>query len=655
MEKRPGSRLEYRQQRSNTHLEDVINQRISRRGAMKGLVAASAAVSTLGGSQVLAENSQGGPSTLSFMEVEHKIDEDHEVSAGYDATAIVRWGDAIINGGPSSDFKTFDAKDQLKQFGYNNDFIAFLPLPLNSRSSDHGLLCVNHEYISLEIMLPKELREAKDAETLKARVDYEMAAHGHSVVEIKRVDGRWKVINGQYNRRISALETEMRMSGPVAGHPRLKGISNPSGYEVVGTINNCAGGVTPWGTVLIAEENFHSYFGGDPNGSDEAANHADYGVGSDSGYDWYKLYDRYDVSKDPNGPNNFGWIVEFDPYDPTSRPVKRTALGRVRHEGATTALSADGRLVLYSGDDSRGEYMYKFVTEKKCHPTNRWENRDLLDTGTLYVAKFHDDGRLQWLPLVCGTGELTFENGFFSQADVLIDTRRSADLVGATPMDRPEDAETNPKTGRVYVMLTNNTNREDDQTDAANPRPQNKHGHIIEMIPPVVGNDVDHAATEFRWEMLLMGGDPEDADDGAQYHEQVSRHGWLSCPDNCAFDNEGRIWISTDGASYATQKDGEAVQLADGVYAADTNGPGRALTRQFFRGPIGAEICGPCFTPDNTTMFLAIQHPAEGEHLDGSESTFENPSTRWPSHREGEPPRPSVVAVTRKDGGVIGT
>ena len=652
-------RLEYRTQRQNAHLDDIIDHRLSRRSALMGLVSASAVASTLVGNEALANTSaqstSTSTSTLTFKEIEHKIDQNHAVAEGYSANPIVRWGDPIFADTKGADFASYDADEQLKQFGHNNDFIAYMPLPMNSHSSDHGLLCVNHEYVSPEIMFPENIRTTTDADVLRSRVDYEMAAHGHSIVEIKRVDGRWKVLTGKFNRRISALETKMKISGPVAGHERLKGLSNPTGFEVIGTINNCAGGVTPWGTVLMAEENFHSYFGGEVSESEEKVNHADYGVGEDIVYQWYKVHDRYDISKDPHGPNNFGWIVEYDPYDPTCVPVKRTALGRIRHEGATTALSADGNLVLYSGDDSRGEYMYKFVTSEKCHPTNRWANKDILDEGILYVARFHDDGRLEWIPLVFGQGKLTEENGFSSQADVLINTRRSGDLVGATPMDRPEDAETNPITGRIYIMLTNNTKRSNDETDSANPRANNKHGHILELIPPVVNNAIDHGATEFRWEMFLMGGNPQDEQSGAKYHEQVTQHGWLSCPDNCTFDKQGRIWIATDGAPYATQKPDQPMEMADGVYAADTNGPGRALTRQFFRGPIGAEVCGPCFTPDNTTMFLAIQHPGEGSHLDGSDSTFENPSTRWPIVDGNDPPRPAVVAITKDDGGVIGS
>jgi secreted PhoX family phosphatase len=298
--------------------------------------------------------------------------------------------------------------------------------------------------------------------------------------------------------------------------------------------------------------------------------------------------------------------------------------------------------VFYSGDDERFDYLYKFVTARPWNPNDRAANRDLLDDGTLFVAKFEERGVMRWLPIVFGQGPLTEANGFRSQAYVLIETRRAADLLGATPMDRPEDVETNPVNGRVYVMLTNNSRRTAQQVGPANPRANNVHGHVVEVIQPGAGTGrVDHAATEARWEIFLLAGKPG-IDAGARYHRATSDNGWLSCPDNVAFDSKGRIWISTDGAP-------NNAGIADGIWAADTAGHGRALTRLFFQAPTGAEVCGPLFTPDDRTLFLAIQHPGED-----AGSTFERPSTRWPDFKDGEPPRPSVLAIVKRDGGEIG-
>jgi secreted PhoX family phosphatase len=405
-------------------------------------------------------------------------------------------------------------------------------------------------------------------------------------------------------------------------------------------LNNCAGGVTPWGTVLTCEENFNYYFGGTPPEDGQAEARRRFGITAEPRYSWHRHAARFDLTREPNEANRFGWVVEVDPYDPTSTPIKRTALGRFKHEGATHALAPDGRVVIYMGDDERLDYVYRFVTAGRHDPANPAASRHLLDEGTLSVARFDADGTMRWLPLVQGQGPLTPENGFASQGDVLVETRRAADLLQATPMDRPEDVEANPVNGRVYVMLTNNATRRAEQVNPANPRAANAHGHVVEIIPPGAPQRPDHAAEVMRWGIFLRAGKPG-IDAGAQYHRATSADGWLSCPDNCAFDSKGRIWIATDGAN-------TAAGVADGLYAADTEGPGRALPRLFYQAPVGAEVCGPLLTPDDRAILLAIQHPGEE-----ATSTFEAPSTRWPDFAEGVPPRPSVVVITRTDGGPI--
>jgi uncharacterized protein len=633
---------------------EIIRLRLSRREALKGLLA-SAAVA-MGGGPIghlprPAAASTHTPSTLTFEELPHGVGADHRVANGYKAQVLIRWGDPLSMDAPAFDPMNLAPALQEKQFGYNCDYVAFMPLPRGSNNAEHGLLCVNHEYTNTDLMFPGLTKEHLADNVTKMQAAVELAAHGHSIVEVKREGGTWTYVNtSPYNRRISMLSTEIAISGPAAGHDRLRSKSDPTGRKVVGTLNNCAGGKTPWGTVLICEENFHQYFVGNPDKTPEARNHKRYGIRDKPVYSWWgKHFNRFDVEKDPNEPNRFGWVVEIDPYDPRSVPVKRTALGRFKHEGATTVVSPDGRIILYSGDDERFEYVYKFVTAGRFDPSNRAANARLLDEGTLYVAKFHDDGKLTWLPLVFGLDPLTPAHGFNSQADVLIETRRAADLLGATPMDRPEDVEVNPKTGAVYLVLTNNNGREPDKVDAANPRPKNEFGHIIAAIPPVSGtNQLDHAASEFSWEIAILCGDPQQPEHDAKYHPDTSANGWLACPDNVAFDREGRLWIATDMGTAWPQLTG----FADGIYACDVEGQGAYLTKHFYTVPIGAEMCGPEFTPDDRTLFVAVQHPA----ADGvKDSTFDAPATRWPDFKDDVPPRPSVVAIYRADGGRVGS
>lgn len=638
---------------------EVANSRLNRRNLFKGAMVAAAA-------GALAACGQKGPGTrfqsavagdglklatqtkptLGFKEISHAIELTHGVAEGYNAEVLIRWGDAVLPNATEWNPQKLDAASQLTQFGYNCDFIGYMPLPIGSNNSNHGLLCVNHEYTNRELMFPG-VKEGGDL--TKEQVDVEMAAHGHSVIEVKKTGTRWEVVaNSQYARRITMLDTVCEVTGPAAGHDRLKTSQDPTGTRVVGTINNCAGGVTPWGTVLIAEENFHGYFGGDPEKAQVSAqvskSNKRYGVPG-GWYVWHQYYDRMNIEKEPNEPHRFGWLVEIDPYDPNSVPKKRTALGRFKHEAANIVINQDGHVVVYSGDDQRFDYVYKFVSKGKFNPSDRKANMSLLDEGTLYVARFNADGTLDWLPLVQGQGPLVPANGFRTQADVVIDARLAADELGATPMDRPEDVETNPLTGKVYMACTNNSKRKPGEEDAANPRANNSYGHIIEMIPPGFGVNADHTATRFTWNIFLKGGNPKDLGHGAQYHAAISENGWLAAPDNVSFDKNGRLYISTDQGS-AQAKNG----IADGIYITETEGFGRALTKFFFKVPRDAEMCGPMLTPDAKTLFVAVQHPAESKN-----STYENPSTRWPDFQANTPPRPSVVAITKQDGGEIGS
>jgi uncharacterized protein len=615
----------------NPSTEPTIGEVISRRTMLKGMAATSAF-----GLFGCGTMSTAGSSDLAFAEVPRSSGEGIQVPPGYKAQVLLRQGDPIKPGAPEYNPATQTGAQQEQQFGTDADFISFMPLPLGSKSSTRGLLGVNHENHRAAICFPGSPKQLT-----QQQVEVQIAAQGFSITEIAKEGNQWRVVkDSRYNRRISG-NAPMRISGPAAGHERMRTSTDSTGTRSFGTLNNCAGGTTPWGTMLTAEENIQNYFTGDAGKGPEAAARKRYNISGKGRYaDWARYFDRFNLDKEPNEPNRFGWIVEIDPYDPNHTSVKRTALGRAAHECATHAISHDNRIAIYSGDDARMEFVYKFVTEGRYDPKNREANRELLDRGTLYAARFEANGKMRWLPLVHGQGPLTAANGFNSQADVVIEARRAGTLLGATPMDRPEDVEPNPHTGNIYVVMTYNERRTAAQVDAANPRAENKWGHIIEIVPPRVNGKPDHAATECDWGFFIVAGDPSKAEQRARYPNAPSANGWVAAPDNVAFDPKGRIWISTDGQE-------DAGGFNDSLYAAATSGDKRGATRCFFTAPDGAEVCGPEFTPDGKTLFLAVQHPGEG-------STFDKPSTRWPDFRPDLPPRGSVLAITKDDGGEIG-
>jgi secreted PhoX family phosphatase len=630
-----------RNESGNISFDEILDLRLSRRSALRTALLAGAA-SLVDAAPSSAESPAPAVFSFDFTEIAAGSDETIHVADGHDADVLIRWGDPVAADAPAFDPFSQSAAAQARQFGYNNDFVGYVPLD----GSRRGLLVVNHEYTNREIMFPglgaQDAKSAFAAMT-RERVDIEMMAHGGSIIEIARGDdGKWNVVRGsRYARRITG-ETEMEITGPAAGHTRLRTSSDPGARRVHGMLNNCAGGVTPWGTWLSCEENVNNYFSGRlADGSPEARFFKRYGLPGNA-FNWGAHHPRFDLSQEPNEPNRFGWVVEIDPLDPTSTPKKRTALGRFKHEGAEGIVNADGRYVVYLGDDERFEYVYKFVTAGRIG-ADRAANLDLLDHGTLFVARFDADGTGTWLPLIHGEGELTAANGFASQADVLINARFAADLLGATKMDRPEDVEASAETGRVYVVLTNNTSRKPDQIDAANPRAPNRFGHILELTPSAG----DHAAPHFHWEVLIKGGNPGLASSGAQFSAATTDNGWFGMPDNVAVDHRGRLWVATDGNSPA------ATGRGDGIWAVETRGPGRGTSRHFFRVPNGAEMCGPRFTPDDETFFVAVQHPGETTEGATAIASFEAPSTRWPDFRPDMPPRPSVVAITRRGGGKI--
>jgi secreted PhoX family phosphatase len=364
----------------NATLGDVIAARYNRRDLLKGALGATAIAATL---EPLAVAAARVPTNtrFGFKEITAGVGESHYVADGYDVDVLIRWGDPVLPGAPAFDPMKQTAAGQKLQFGYNNDYLGYLPMPGAANPSDHGLLVVNLEYTSEELMLPgigadQMKKDQNFVKMTKELVEIEMAAQGGAVIEVKRNNGRWEVVAGsRYARRIDA-DTAMVITGPAAGHERMKTKADPTGRRVLGMLNNCAGGLTPWGTWLSCEENFHGYFWGETaDDHPEAKNFKRYGVAG-NWYAWGKWHDRFDVSKEPNEANRFGWIVEIDPLDPVSTPKKRTALGRMKHEGAAGIINRDGRYVVYTGDDERFDYVYKFVTRGTVNPGEPTANQD---------------------------------------------------------------------------------------------------------------------------------------------------------------------------------------------------------------------------------------------------------------------------------------
>jgi len=631
----------------------IAHRFLTRRALLKG--AASAALLTATPlSRLMAgevEAAVPGFDELPFYSSEEPV---HHVAAGHRADILISWGDPILPGAPAFDPFAQSAASQVMQFGYNCDFIGYLPLKdgaaakadhLASGESGHGLLCVNSESTYPHLMFAG----FADSDVAKANVTaeqiaIEQASVGHSVIEVKREGGDWRVVaDSAYGRRFHA-STPFEISGPARGHARMKTAADGGGTLVSGTFQNCAGGVTPWGTILSGEENIQGYFVCDREAlavshAREAMSAASFDVKTNSS--WHRTDKRFDMNAEPHEFNRFGWVIEVDPYDPTSTPKKRTALGRMRHEGATVVATDGLPVVVYMGDDQAMECVYKFVSARPYVAADPAANADILDEGILYVAQFADDGTGTWLPLVHGHGPLTAANGFDDQGDVVIDLRRAAKLLGGTETDRPEDIETQPATGRTYIAFTGGTERE--TTGPASPRAPNPFGHVVELMHPGEDGARDHTATTFTWDILFLAGDPDgEAEGKGVFPEGVSKAGYLVQPDNLVFDPAGRLWIATDGA--------KGIKSADGLWACALSGPERAVTRHFFSCPRGSEMTGPCFTPDGTTLFVSVQHPGYEKG-----ASFDIPTSRWPA-ADGSPmpPRPSVVAITREGGGPVG-
>ena len=636
----------------NTYFGDVLAESLSRRGLLKAgaIVAATGALSTVLGQDAAYAGPKPKPTGkdapgLRFDPVPVNTLDAVSIPNGYEQQVVIGWGDRLFSDAPAFDVHNQTAAAQQRQFGYNNDYVGLLPTGKGTQ-----LLVVNHEYTDEHLMFPGY----DAANPTVEQVEIAWAAHGLSIVAVKesKASGQLTpVVDHPLNRRLHT-SPEFELAGPAAGADLLKTSADPSGTTVLGTLNNCSGGLTPWGTWLTAQENFNQYFANAASVADptDKARLARYGMsGGASERQWEKFDDRFDLTKEPNEANRFGWIVEVDPYDPQSTPKLHTALGRFKHEAAQPRITTDGRVAVYMGDDERFDYFYKFVSTDKYKSSGsnaaRAHNMTLLDNGTLYVARFTGnsptseidgsgklpsdgkfDGTGAWIALASGT--TSYVEGMTAE-EVYIFTRLAADKVGATKMDRPEDIEPNPATGVVYVVLTNNSDRGKagkPGADEVNPRNQNRSGQIVEVTE--TGNDA--AATTFNWGIFLVCGDPADTSTyfAGFDKSQVSP---ISCPDNVAFDKYGNLWIATDG---------NALGYHDGLFGVATSGKYRGQIRQFLSVPNGAETCGPVITDER--ILVAVQHPGETD-----DATFESPTSHWPDGGSSVP-RPSVVAVWRQ-------
>jgi len=553
---------------------------------------------------------QGTRPVIGFTPIAPSSEDLLRIAPEYEAKVLYRWGDPVGLAAGTPEFRmdaSNSAADQALQAGMHHDGMHYFPL----QGSTHGLLALNHEYLDQQLLFPDGMKTWSAEKVAKAQ-----NAVGVSVIEV-RLDGtEWKVVRpSKYARRITA-RTPCAIAGPAAGHALMRTAADPSGRVVLGTYNGCAHGWTPWGTYLTCEENFHNQF---VNAGTITSDQRRYRMPSRGRFGWDAHDERFDAARHPNEFNRFGWVVEIDPFDPDSVPVKRTALGRVKHEGAACSVGADRRLAFYMGDDEAFECVYKFVTARPYDPSNREANRNLLDEGTLYAARFNADGSGTWLPL--------------AGVEAAIMTRQAADAAGATRMDRPEWIVPHPATREVFASLTNSSERKN--ADAANPRAPNPFGHILRWREE--GGDV--AATRFDWNVFALAG-PEGKNN--------LRGDAFACPDGLWIDSIGTLWVETDISPTALNRGDYAPLGNNQMLAVD---PDTSVFRRFLTGPRGCEITGFHTTPDNRTAFVNIQHPGEGA------TSPENPRglSNWPDYAPNGRPRSATVVIRRKDGGIIGS
>ena len=624
----------------------IVNQRfdpaqaITEQSQRRLFLKSSAAVVALFGSNFgfaqTAKSVWGVAKPFTFESVPLSMSSDGiALPKGYRWAVLAAWGDPINGKFPVISYDVINtAEQQAKQFGMHHDGCAFFP---DQGSSSKGLWVVNHEYTDDGLLHPDGMKNWSLEKVRKSQ-----AAHGVTIAHIQKDEkGSWQVVSGPYTRRITGY-TPCAISGPAAGSKYLQTASDPKGRLALGTLNNCANGVTPWGTYLTCEENINGYFVKKGKVSKEEQR---IGINAKGfGYRWEEFDERFNVDLNPNEPNRFGWVVEIDPRNPDQAPIKRTALGRFKHEGAEVTLAKDGRVVVYMGDDQRGEYVYRYVSKNAYQPNQPELNRTLLDEGTLSVAQFSDDGEGQWISLVFGQNGLTPENGFADQAYILVETRLAADQVKATPLDRPEWVAVHPTAKDVYVALTNNNQRgKEFPVNAASPRANNLMGHIIRWRP----RQQDAANDRFDWEIFVLAGDPDNTDPNLKGNIRGDVFG---SPDGLWFDQRGILWTQTDISSGALGKGAYARITNNMMFAAD---PVTREFRRFLIGPNGSEVTGVDLTPDYKTMFVNIQHPGE------SPSERSNPDkpkafSDWPDRKLFSRPRSATIVIWREDGKPVG-
>lgn len=728
-------------QSNNPHFNDILNARMNRRTVIRGGAGMTAAM--MFGSMGLVgcsdddndNNATDTPTTptdpelvapkeINFKPVAHsKIDqvivpEEYQVQAFLPVglplvSGLQDWSDSEARAGESFEYRIGDNHDGLWFYGLKDG-------KLDKTVSERGLLAINHEYVEPDRLNPLGFytRDVADkAGTIYAKqrlsqdVRREINCHGVAIAEVQRGEnGQFELVkDSKFNRRITSA-TLVDISGPAAGSDLLKTKYDPQGLTTRGINNQCGSGTSPWGTYLTVEENFLNVFArSDDTGKvSDAINKgfSRYGLpvnGTGAGFLWHTPakdeeayadeFARWDAGATGssatedfrNAYHTFGWIVEIDPFSPTSRPVKRTALGRFAHENCGYAPVKEGQpVVLYMGDDARGEYVYKFVSKAV------WSEADAnagikagekyLNEGTLYVAKFNADGRGDWIELTYGKNGLDASSTFYpfsSQADVLVFTRLAGDTVGATRMDRPEWVNTSPITGEVYLTLTNSnaSNRGTKQpVDAANPRNYdynkgvtdgkldgNPNGHVIRWRE----DSDNHTSLAFQWDVFAFG---SPYDHATANLSGLTAENDFSSPDGLMFDSRGVLWIETDDGAYLNRTncmmlvalpgkvgDGSSLKVnnADGSTATTYIGakPTSTNLARFLVGPLEAEITGVAYTPDLKTIFVSIQHPGEnGNRKDGFNSHWPDSQTNPNSTAL---PRSALAVITRKDGGVI--